>query len=112
MLFSLVSPGLVQAQSENGLYTSVSESNQSPVEKISSQLASEFKDAERVSFIIKFKEKAETLKVADEAVKNAEKANLSSFKQEYVKRSAVISELKATAHQSQNNVREYLVSPN
>ncbi|WP_425453868.1 S8 family serine peptidase [Oceanobacillus arenosus] len=110
MIFSLITPGLVHAQSQSTseLYSSLNDNKEVVEAKVSKQLASVFEDNNKVSFIIKFKEKADAQKVAKEAKESAKKASLSAFKQEYAQRSAVISELKATAQKSQQNVNEYL----
>ena len=108
MLFSLITPGLVNAESigkSNG-YVNKTETNAK--EKLSNGLASEFKKDEKVSFLIKFKEKADTAKVVQRVKKQAKKSKLSAHRGEFVQRSAVISELKTTADKEQQTVIKYL----
>lgn len=68
----------------------------------------EFKKEEKVTFLVKYHEKADVNKVATEAKKKASKAKLSSQKADLLQRSAVISELKSIAFDSQKNVIEFL----
>lgn len=76
--------------------------------KISDRLMDEFKNDEKVTFLIKFDEKADVKKVAADVVSSAGKAKLSAHKTELMKRSAVVSELKATALTSQQSVKDFL----
>ena len=108
MTFSLAAPGFASAETTSKLHQSVNNSNVIAKEKLSDRLLSNFKDEEKVTFLIKFKEKADTKEIADSAKESAEKADLSSSKSKLAQRSAVVSELKATALQEQQNVKEYL----
>ncbi|MCM3456518.1 S8 family serine peptidase [Heyndrickxia oleronia] len=77
--------------------------------KVSERLLQQFKsDNDQVTFLIKFKEQADTKKVAKKAAENANKANLSAVKTELAKRSAVVSELRATAMSTQAEVIKFL----
>ncbi|MEF2291708.1 S8 family serine peptidase [Virgibacillus dokdonensis] len=105
--FSLFTPGIAGAQETQKLHQSVSDS--SKVEnKLSSKLTKQFKNDDKVTFLVKFAEKADVKKAADNAKKTAKKASLTAQKVEHVQRSAVISELKATALESQTNVKDYI----
>lgn len=108
MTFSLIAPGISSAETSNKLHQSVSDSKQVTKEKMSSELTKQFKDDDKVTFLVKFKEKADVMKVAKEAKKKAEKANLSAQKIEHSQRSAVISELKTMALESQINVKDFV----
>ncbi|AXI10262.1 peptidase S8 [Oceanobacillus zhaokaii] len=108
MIFSMLSPGLASAQSNERAYSSVKDSEEVAEEKVSASLSKAFDAKDSVTFLIKFKEKSDSIQVAKDAKAKAEKTKLSSYKQEYAQRSAVISELKATAQQSQGNVKQYL----
>lgn len=108
MAFSLVAPGAASAETASKLHRSVNDSNIIAKEKLSSRLLTNFKDEEKVTFLIKFKEKAETEEVAESVKKTSEQAALSSSKSKLAQRSAVVSELKATALEEQQNVKEYL----
>jgi len=108
MTFSLFTPAAALAESSNKIHQSVHESGQIAEVKVSDRLLKQFKDDEKVTFLVKFKEKADVEKVAADAKASASKANLSSLKAEHIQRSAVVSELKATALQSQQDVLDYL----
>ena len=114
MAFSLLAPGLSSAQTtSNQLYESFRDSNSSIVksvarEKLNTRLLESFKDDDKVTFLVKFKEKAEATKVAEAAREKADDSNLSAQNAKLIQRSAVVSELKATAIESQQSVLEYL----
>lgn len=107
---SLISPNIAGAKT-NDLYQSFSDSSQNAIvvkNKVSSRLLEDFKDDEKLTFLIKFKEKASVGKIATEARKNAEKNKLSAQQTKFVQRSAVVSDLKATSLESQESVKQYL----
>ncbi|EQB37268.1 hypothetical protein M948_01665 [Virgibacillus sp. CM-4] len=108
MTFSLITPGLANAESSGKLHQAAKDSNKTVEEKVSDRLVKEFKDDEKVTFLVKFSEKADVTKVAENAKSDAAKASLSAQKAEHVQRSAVISELKTTALESQENVKAFL----
>ncbi|MEN2768331.1 S8 family serine peptidase [Ornithinibacillus xuwenensis] len=110
MVLSLITPVMATAESLSGTSVSLNGSSKASVSatKVSERLVSDFKDNEKVTFIVKFKEKADVEKAASKAKANAKKASLSAFNAEIAQRSAVISELKATATESQKNVMKFL----
>lgn len=108
MTFSLIAPGVTSAESNGKIHQSVNNSQKIAKAKVSSRLLDEFKKDDKVTFLIKFDEKTDTMKVASEAKASAKKASLSAQKTELVQRSAVVSELKATSLTSQGNVKAYL----
>ncbi|HEY4552157.1 MAG TPA: S8 family serine peptidase, partial [Bacillaceae bacterium] len=110
MTLSLATPSIGPAAATSKLHTSVHDTSKATTakEKISSRLASQFKEDEMVTFMIKFKEQADTTKVAKEAKASAQKAKLSAEQSKYLQRSAVVSELKATALETQSSVEAYL----
>ncbi|EPD53126.1 hypothetical protein HMPREF1210_00857 [Paenisporosarcina sp. HGH0030] len=108
MTLSLIAPGVASAETTSKLHQSLNNSNVNTIEKVSKRLLSDFKEDEKVTFLIKFKEKADTKKVVEEARKSSKKAKLSSKKSLMVQRSALVSELKATSLQEQQNVKDYL----
>ncbi|WP_141249038.1 S8 family peptidase [Paucisalibacillus globulus] len=113
MIFSLFTPAFAGAApnsaSKNATpHTSLVDSKEVVEAKVSSNVMSEFEKEEKVTFLVKFKEKADPMKVAKESLAKAQSANLSAYNQELVQRSAVISELKATAIASQQNVKKFL----
>ena len=115
MIFSLFAPTLsaqtlsVGKNDNSGqLHESAIDPAKRAEEKISNRLIDEYKDSDLVTFLVKFKEKADTTKVAEKARKAAESAQLSSHKAELSQRSAVISELKSVSLESQANVKEFI----
>lgn len=108
MTFSLIAPGVSNAESSNKLHESLNDSNKVTEAKVSDRLIKEFKDDEQVTFLVKFNEKADTKKIAEESKATSSKANLSAQKTELIQRSAVVSELKSTSLTSQANVKQFL----
>lgn len=68
----------------------------------------EFATDDKVTFIIKFNKKANTMKAAEEGRAKAANQNVSGLKMEHMQRSAVVSALKSTSLESQQNVKDYL----
>ena len=83
-------------------------STNSPELKIDSKLIQHFKQKDRVTFLLKFKEQVDTNKISTEAKENAEKQKQTAAKTELMVRSAVISSLRNTAMETQDSVLEYL----
>ncbi|WP_339251586.1 S8 family serine peptidase [Sporosarcina sp. FSL W8-0480] len=113
MVLSILSPGMATAEQKNRLHQSVRDSAVSLTtteSKISNFLLEDFKDEETVTFLVKFKEKADTTKVAEQARQDANKARLSAATTELMVRSAVVSELKATSLETQQNVKDFVES--
>ncbi|WP_246521437.1 S8 family peptidase [Ornithinibacillus massiliensis] len=112
LIFSLFTPAFSSAEAsknkDTSPHTSLVNKEEVAEAKINSNLAKSFEKDEKVTFLIKFKEKADPMKVAKDARTKAQSAKMSAFNQELVQRSAVISELKATAISSQQNVVSYL----
>ncbi|KQL37290.1 S8 family peptidase [Psychrobacillus sp. FJAT-21963] len=111
MTFSLVAPNVVSAETTSKLHQSFRDSSSNNIsvkDKLNSRLLENFKNDEKVTFLIKFKEKSDSLQVAEEARKNADEANLSAHNTKLIQRSAVVSELKATSIESQQTVKQFL----
>jgi bacillopeptidase F len=109
MIFSLITPGMSIAETNNGNVShSLRDSKANVQAKVNSSLWDQLEKEDKVTFLIKFNEKTDTMKVSQEAREVAEKANLSAMKQEHAQRSAVISALKQTALESQQNVLAFL----
>ena len=112
MIVSLFGPTLsVQSAGMsdlNGQSQSAAKSNEQAETKISNHLMKEFKDDDKVTFLVKFKNKADTAKIAQEAREAAETAKLSAHQTELKQRSAVISELKSVSFQSHQQVINFL----
>lgn len=112
MTFSFMTPGFANAETTaNRLYESYKDFN-SPAssvrDKVSNRLLENFKNDEQVTFLVKFKEKADSAQIAKEARQKAEKSSLSAHNTKLTQRSAVVSELKATSIASQQSVLQYL----
>lgn len=110
MVLSILSPGMATAEQQNRLHQSVKDSTVSLTaeSKISNFLLEEFKDEETLTFLVKFKEQADTTKVAAQAKQDAKKASLSAATTELMVRSAIVSELKATSLEAQADVKQFL----
>src|SRR5690625_4716369 len=108
MIFSLITPGLTFAESTGKVSQSLNESNANVQNKVSNGLQSQFENEDKVTFLIKFTETADVMNVAEEARDSAQNANLSASGQEHVQRSAVVSELKSTAMESQEKAKQFL----
>ncbi|MBD8026767.1 S8 family serine peptidase [Ureibacillus sp. Re31] len=109
--FSLIAPTVASAETTNKLHESLRESSVSNVlakDKISDRLLTNFKDEEKITFLVKFKDKAEAQEVAKEARKTAKEKKLSAQNTKLVQRSAVVSELKSTSIESQRSVIDFL----
>jgi bacillopeptidase F len=108
MIFSLIAPGLTFAEANGKVNHSLRDSKEMMENKVGKSLQKQLESDEKVTFLIKFKETTDTMKVAAEARESAQKANLSAMKQEHQQRSAVISALKQTAMESQAGVLDFL----
>ncbi|MGE8203349.1 S8 family serine peptidase [Heyndrickxia sp. NPDC080065] len=112
MSVSLLTPSFANAASlsvTKSPYTSLVDSKNVTKSKISDTLLKKFNtSSDKVTFLIKFKEQADTEKAAKKAASNASKAKLSAVKTKLAKRSAVVSELRATAIETQGDVINYL----
>ncbi|TFJ92801.1 S8 family peptidase [Lentibacillus salicampi] len=111
MVFSLMAPGSAFAESvdhNSKPHKAFKNSREIAAVKVSERLQKQFKDNEKVTFLVKFKEKADSKKAAAQAGKKAESANMTAQKAEFMQRSAVISELKSTALESQQHVKTFL----
>ncbi|MFJ5714199.1 S8 family serine peptidase [Neobacillus sp. NPDC093127] len=108
MVFSLLSPGLANAKSTKTPYLYVNDSQKAAKEKISNRLLDTYKKEDKVTFLIKFKEKADTANAIKRTKAIAKQEKLTANKEKFIQRSAVVSELKATAQVEQQNVLKYL----
>ncbi|WP_373893149.1 S8 family serine peptidase [Virgibacillus natechei] len=108
MTFSLFAPGISHAETNGNLHQSAVDSQKETQAKVSERLQEAFSDNEKTTFLIKFGEKADTAQIAEDARANADQANLSAQNREHIQRSAVVSELKTTSLNSQENVKQYL----
>lgn len=105
---TMTSFGMVQAKSTSTSYQEEAVSSKTTKAKISSRLMKQFQQDDKVTFLIKMKEQTNTQKVAKEAVSRAKKQKLTAAKTQYTKRSAVVSELRATSEETQQALLTYL----
>ncbi len=105
---TMTSFGMVQAKSTSTSYQEEAVSSKTTKAKISSRLMKQFQQDDQVTFLIKMKEQTNTQKVAKEAVSKAKKQKLTAAKTKYTKRSAVVSELRATSEETQQALLTYL----
>lgn len=108
MVFSLIIPSVTNAVGHNILHESVSDINTLAKAKVSERLEALFSDKDKVTFLVKFKVKADTTKVVQEVKESAKKNNISALKTEHIQRSAVVSALKANSLKEQQSVLDYL----
>jgi bacillopeptidase F len=80
----------------------------SPQAKITSKLQEQFKKEKHVTYLVKFKEQVDTKGVAKKAAEKAEKQKLTANNKKLLKRNMVVSELRATALETQAEVKKYL----
>ncbi|WP_342543620.1 S8 family serine peptidase [Paenisporosarcina sp. FSL H8-0542] len=96
------------AQSDSKSHTISTESNIKAEDKISKRLLNQFDDKQYVTFLIKFKDQVDSIKVAAQAAENAKSQKLTEAKSELMGRSAVVSSLRSKAMETQDNVKEFL----
>lgn len=110
MLFSLITPAMAANTSvlNNKVNHSLRDSGELALNKVSTQLLESFNEENMVTFLIKFKENADTETIAAQAKQQANQANISGKQSIMLTRSAVVSELRATSLESQQNVTQYL----
>ncbi|GAM14508.1 S8 family peptidase [Mesobacillus selenatarsenatis] len=110
---ALVLPMLLQTQmntaaANKGVSVSAKEAIQTSRQKVNKKLYDQFGEQEKVTFLVKMKEQVDTNAVAKEADKKASLKKATPAKAKSMKRSTVVSELKAKAQQTQFDVLEYL----
>ncbi|MGD6841728.1 S8 family serine peptidase [Bacillus infantis] len=109
LIIPVLSP--YQAQADAGKSPHVSMKKASPgssKNKISGRLLDQFDGKDKVTFLIKMKEQADTKKAAQEAAKKASADKATSSKAKFMKRSAVVSSLRAVAAETQAGVLKYI----
>lgn len=72
--------------------------------KISNRLLQDFDVEDKVTFLVKFKEKADVQQIAKEMKQKASLQNQSAYETKLKQRSAVVSELRAIAYETQRDV--------
>jgi bacillopeptidase F len=87
---------------------SANEKVTTPVQKISKKLKSQFEKSDKVTFLIKMKEQVDTTAVAQKVQEKASLSKATPAKTKLLKRSSIVSELKATAQETQFEIMDYL----
>lgn len=97
----------VKAYAKDKIETSYKREVKGVIEnKISAELEKEFANNSQTTFLVKFKDQVDAVKVANEA--KAKNKKLSNVKKELVVRSSIVSELKIKADSSQRNLKKYI----
>ncbi|GHI01253.1 S8 family serine peptidase [Neobacillus kokaensis] len=109
----LVLPLLLQPQMNvnaagKSVSVSVTDELQTPKQKVTKSLYKQFEDQDKVTFLIKMKEQVDTVKVAKEAEQVAKTQKATPAKTKSIKRNTIVSELKAKAKETQNDVLAFL----
>jgi bacillopeptidase F len=109
LIISLVPPSIAVAEGVSTESKPISEMNNTSIEnKVDTKLIKQFKDQDQNTFILKFKEQADTNRVALETAKKAKKQKLTEISTKLQVRSAVVSSLRNTSLETQAEVIEYL----
>ncbi|OYD09456.1 S8 family peptidase [Paludifilum halophilum] len=110
LIVSTIVPPTALAQTASEVNTSFSEESTAAGNKVSKKLKNQFRQKKTVTFLIKFKEQADTEKAAEKALKKAKKQKQTAAEMKRRKRSAVVSALRSTAieaqHRTKNIVKE------
>jgi subtilisin family serine protease len=110
LLLTTILPGTIFATATptaniNGSYVRASTN---PDKKINARLKEQFKGKKMVTFLVKLGQQVDAKKVAEKTVKKAEQQKQTMAKTELMKRSAVVSSLRATTDETQQNLKKYL----
>lgn len=76
--------------------------------KVNSKLYDQFSKNKNVTFLLKLKDQVDTHKVATDTAKTAKVQKQTSAKTKWMKRSAVVSSLRAKANETQHTIKAYL----
>ncbi|WP_306454061.1 S8 family serine peptidase [Evansella halocellulosilytica] len=111
MIFALMIPLLLPqhagAQGNDASTSYLNETDKSAAVEVSSEVMNEFEKEEYVSFLVKMKDQVDTEKVAaDVASNNIQVANTSDVT--LAQRTAIVSELRSTAMESQVELKDFL----
>lgn len=109
LIGSLIIPTNSITASTNKLHTSAKDElagkNQ---KKVASKVLKQFEKDEKVTFLVKLKKQVDTKDVSSKAAKTAKSQKLSANNAKLLKRSSVVSELRATALETQVDIKNYL----
>ncbi|PGS47731.1 protease inhibitor I9 family protein, partial [Bacillus sp. AFS041924] len=101
--FAAPAGNYAKAYAKDNIVTSYKEVTEN---KISPELEKEFANNSQATFLVKFKDQVDTVKVANEV--KAKNKQLSNVKKELVVRSSIVSELRIKSDSSQSNLKKYL----
>jgi bacillopeptidase F len=104
----MLQPQMNAAATDKGVSVSAKDKAQTSEQKVNKRLMSQFENQEKVTFLIKMKEQVDTAAVAQEADKKACVKKATPAKAKSMKRSTIVSELKAKAKETQYEVLEFL----
>jgi len=104
----LLQPQIHTAAATNGVSASAKEAVQTAEQKVNKKLYTQFENQDKVTFLVKMKEQVNTKAVAKEAEKKASQQKATPAKTKSIKRSTIVSELKAKAQETQFDVMEFL----
>nr|WP_249365586.1 S8 family peptidase [Cytobacillus citreus] len=112
LLISTFLPQFALANSNSDASISLHESSKAVSDnvetKIDKKLNDQFNKNETVTFLLKLKDQVDTNKVATETAKKAKAQKQTAAKTELMKRSAVVSSLRAKASETQYSIKTYL----
>jgi bacillopeptidase F len=106
MLFSITTPGVTADSHDSRRVLHESENNS--VDKLHNRLLYQWDREKKVTFLVKFKEKADTEKIVIEEKERAKANQQSTQKAEFQQRSSVVNALRETALHEQLNVLNFL----
>ncbi len=104
----LLQPQIQTAAATNGVSASAKDAVQNAEQKVNKKLYTQFENQDKVTFLVKMKEQVNTKAVAKEAEKKASQQKATPAKTKSIKRSTIVSELKAKAKETQFDVIEFL----
>ncbi|WP_085504898.1 S8 family serine peptidase [Thalassobacillus devorans] len=112
LVLALIVPffNYTSAAAENSPNVSIKDNKQQVNNKVNQDLIDLFADQKEVTYLVKMKEQGDTKKAAQEALSKAEdsKASLTAQQMKRVKASAVVTELRSTAIETQQQLKKLL----
>ncbi|MDM5317586.1 S8 family serine peptidase [Fictibacillus sp. b24] len=109
MIVPMMFPSQANATTKGKASTSAKEAAlEGTKSKVSKKVNEQFSKKDKVTFLIKFKEQVNTAEVAKKAAKEAKSQKLSANQTKLMKRSTVVSSLRAKALETQNHTKKYL----
>jgi len=108
LVFSLCLPAISLADEKRVQHEISGDSDENTTNKLSSRVIDQFDKEDKITFLVKFKEKADTEEAIQNVKKSAKKNKLSIKQLQSQQHSAVISELKETALTEQVKVLDFL----